>query len=229
MNLNIKTVLKCAGIHPLSRARTGWRRAPSDRGPTSGRVYIRTPKADATRTGSYLLARSTETLAELRRALHGEWAWWKVEQVPEHPPPYQLTVGDAREAARVISRHQDIAADSCFAVGFSTGFADPFQSASWVYRELFWKTGLLGQLLYLEAETVGVRATGIGCFFDDAVHRLLGLDGLAWQSLYHFTVGGPVEDRRVRSLPPYAHLRRSGEERPDSAMIKRVRANRTRA
>ena len=53
-----------------------------------------------------------------------------------------------------------------------------------------------------------MRATGIGCFFDDAVHRLLGLDGLTWQSLYHFTVGGPVEDRRVQTLPPYAHRRR---------------------
>ena len=119
MNLNIKTVLKCAGIHPLGRARAGWRRAPSDRGPTSGRVYIRTPKADVTRTGSYLLARSTETLAESRGARHGEWTWWKVEQALEHLPLYRLTVGDAREAARVISRHQDIAADSCFSDIFS--------------------------------------------------------------------------------------------------------------
>jgi hypothetical protein len=27
---------------------------------------------------------------------------------------------------------------------------------------------VLGQLLYLEAEAAGVRATGIGCYFDDA-------------------------------------------------------------
>ena len=114
----------------------------------------------------------------------------------------------------MISCHQDIAADCCFAVGFLTEFAGPLQGAPWVYRELFWETGLLGQILYLEAEAAGIRATGIGCFFDDALHRLLGLDGLAWQSLYHFTVGGPVEDRRVQSLPPYAHLprRESGNQ-----------------
>ena len=51
-----------------------------------------------------------------------------------------------------------------------------------------------------------MRGTGIGCYFDDACHRLLGLSGDAWQDLYHFTVGGPVEDPRLRTLRPYAHL-----------------------
>jgi SagB-type dehydrogenase family enzyme len=157
--------------------------------------------------GLYLLARQPEALAALRQALGGEWTWTKVEQAPEHLPLYQVAVGDTRDAARVMACHQDIAADSCFAVGFLTAFAGPLQGAPWVYRELFWETGLLGQILYLEAEAAGLRATGIGCFFDDAVHRLMGLDGLAWQSLYHFTVGGPVEDRRVQTHPPYAHLR----------------------
>jgi hypothetical protein len=32
---------------------------------------------------------------------------------------------------------------------------------------LFWETGVLGQLLYLEAHAVGISATGIGCYFDD--------------------------------------------------------------
>lgn len=27
-----------------------------------------------------------------------------------------------------------------------------------------------------------------------------------WQSLYHFTTGGPVHDLRLRTAPPYAHL-----------------------
>ena len=81
--------------------------------------------------GLYLLARNAEALAELRGALHGEWAWSKVVQAPEHLPLYQLTVGDARDAARVISCHQDIAADSCFAVGFLTEFAGPLQDAPW--------------------------------------------------------------------------------------------------
>lgn len=36
-----------------------------------------------------------------------------------------------------------------------------------------------------------------------AVHELLGLRGSSFQSLYHFTVGGPVLDKRIMSLPAY--------------------------
>jgi hypothetical protein len=68
---------------------------------------------------------------------------------------------------------------------------------------------LIGQVLYLESEALGVRATGIGCFFDDLDHQLLGLDPDGdWQSLYHLAVGGPVEDGRLTTLPPYEHLMR---------------------
>ena len=31
----------------------------------------------------------------------------------------------------------------------------------------------------------------------------LGLMGSAWQSLYHFTVGGAVDDARLQTLPAY--------------------------
>ena len=30
-------------------------------------------------------------------------------------------------------------------------------------------------MLYLEAEAAGARATGIGCFYDDPVHEVLGI------------------------------------------------------
>lgn len=65
-------------------------------------------------------------------------------------------------------------------------------------------------MLYLEAEAAGVRGTGIGCFFDDGVHDVLGIRGPWLQSLYHFTVGGALTDTRLQTLPPYAHLRRTG-------------------
>ncbi len=193
---------------------------PLDTWPWSPRVHplLFVHRIDGVPPGLYLLVRKAEALAELRGALQGEWAWSKVEQAPKHLPLYRLALGDARGAARLISCHQDIAADSCFAVSFLARFADSLQGAPWVYRELFWETGLLGQILYLEAEAAGIRATGIGCFFDDALHRLLGLDGLAWQALYHFTVGGPVEDPRVQALPPYAHLRRGQSGGPDDGV-----------
>ena len=56
---------------------------------------------------------------------------------------------------------------------------------------------------YLEAEALGLRGTGIGCYFDEPVHQVASLTGSEWRSLYHFTVGGPVEDKRIQSWPPY--------------------------
>ena len=35
------------------------------------------------------------------------------------------------------------------------------------------------------------------------MHSLLGLEDTRYQSLYHFTVGGPVEDERLTTLPAY--------------------------
>ena len=63
---------------------------------------------------------------------------------------------------------------------------------------------MLSLRLPFEAEAAGVRSTGIGCFFDDPVHDVLGLRGHAFQSLYHFTVGKPVEDTRLTTEPGYA-------------------------
>ena len=59
----------------------------------------------------------------------------------------------------------------------------------WRYRQLHWEAGLLGHILYLEAEAAGLRGTGIGCYFDDACTACSGITGTQFQSLYHFTVG----------------------------------------
>jgi|GEM_PF-2110272 len=74
------------------------------------------------------------------------------------------------------------------------------------YRRLHWESGAIGQTLYLEAEAVGMRGTGIGCFFDNTLRQFLGITDRRFQTLYHFTVGGPLEDSRLRTAPPYAHL-----------------------
>ncbi len=66
---------------------------------------------------------------------------------------------------------------------------------------------MIGQVLYLEAEAHGLRGTGIGCFFDDAVHEIMGFNDNHYQSLYHFTVGKPIEDPRLTTYLPYDHLK----------------------
>jgi hypothetical protein len=79
-----------------------------------------------------------------------------------------------------------------------------------LYRRLFWECGLIGQVLYLEAESAGGRGTGIGCFYDDAVHEVLGLTDRRWQSLYHFSMGVPVDDPRITQEMGYDWEVRAG-------------------
>ena len=83
-------------------------------------------------------------------------------------------------------------------------YEEPLQTrGAWIYRRLFWETGMIGQVLYLEAEAAGIRSSEIGCFFDNPVHDLIGFKDRKYQSLHLFTVGGPVEDTRLTTLPPY--------------------------
>jgi SagB-type dehydrogenase family enzyme len=154
--------------------------------------------------GLYLLERSPEVHEPIRRALRPSFAWERPEGGPEGLPFFRLEAGDARSFARLASCHQEIAADSAFAVGMIADLGPALDAGSWWYRRLHWEAGLLGQALYLQAEASGVRGTGIGCFFDDVVHETLGLADDRFRDLYHFTVGGAVEDRRLSTRPGYA-------------------------
>jgi len=159
--------------------------------------------------GLYLLERNGTVHDDLRGSCRADFAWTPVPGCPAHLRLFLLTAGDYRDQARTISCHQEIAADGAFSLGMVAEFGDTIRGrGAWWYRRLFWEAGILGQVLYLQAEAAGVRATGIGCYFDDLLHDLLGLKGDRFQSLYHFTVGAPVEDPRLRTLAPYAHLRR---------------------
>ena len=154
--------------------------------------------------GLYLLARDPAQTDELRAALKPEFAWETTPGCPPELPLYRLASGDTRGIASRISCGQDIAADGCFSLGMLAEFERPLtEHGAWVYPRLFWECGMIGQVLYLEAEAAGLRGTGIGCFFDDGMHSLLGLKDRRYQSLYHFTVGGPLEDERLTTLPAY--------------------------
>ena len=159
--------------------------------------------------GLYLLERDGRIHDRMRAALRPEFLWERPADCPEHLRLYYLMQDDLRRTAQIVSCHQEIAADGAFSLGMIADFSLSIkQKGAWWYRRLFWEAGVLGQVLYLEAEAAGVRSTGIGCYFDDAFHELLGLTGNEFQDLYHFTVGGPVEDRRLMTLPAYAHLDR---------------------
>ena len=153
--------------------------------------------------GIYFLFRNSEDTDAVKSALDKEFIW---KPLCDQLPLYLLREGDFRRQAARVSCHQEIAGNGCFSLGMVARFQERILPAPYRYRRLFWETGMIGQVLYLEAEAQGVRGTGIGCYFDDAVHDLMGLKDMAWQSLYHFTIGHSIEDRRLAILPPYHHL-----------------------
>lgn len=156
--------------------------------------------------GLYLLPRSTRSADSLRPRLDQRFA---CEPVAGIDALLKLTEMDAQALKRMVRSlhcHQDIAATACFALGMLFDFETALQQSPANYRSLYREAGLIGQVLYLEAEAHGLRGTGIGCFFDDPVHALLGLQDGAWQTLYHFTVGLPITDPRIESAPAYTDL-----------------------
>lgn len=161
-------------------------------------------RVDGLAPGLYALARDPMEVDLLRGALRAGFRWERPAGCPPGLPLYLLADGDFRAMAGRISCHQEIAADGAFSLAMLADYdASLRERGAAFYRRLFWEAGMVGQVLYLEAEEAGARATGIGCYFDDAMHEILGLEGDRLQSLYHFTIGGPVEDERLTTLPAY--------------------------
>ncbi len=153
--------------------------------------------------GLYALPRHTAAEAIMRQIMRPNFLWQKLDAAPVHLPLFQLLAGDMRAAARALNCHQAIAAESCFSMSMLSEFSPVVTGNAWRYRQLHWEAGLIGQVLYLQAEAAKLRGTGIGCFFDDATHELLGIRSYVMQSLYHFTIGRPVTDNRITTLPGY--------------------------
>ena len=170
-------------------------------------LFIFVHRVEGLPPGLYALLRNPAWRDELGTLCNSAFVWESVG--PERLPLYRLQGGDFIGRAAHLSCTQEIAGDGAFSLGMVAQFdAALDEDGASAYRRLFWECGLVGQVLYLEAEAAGVQATGIGCFFDDVMHETLGLAGedMAWQSLYHFTVGAGVEDDRLTTLPAYHHL-----------------------
>ena len=179
---------------------------PFDAFPWTPRIHLAlfVHRVDGLQPGLYAFPRTGAGSAALRDACNRDFAWVRPPGVPEDLPLFLLHHADCRRIARHLSCGQDIAADGCFSLGMLAEFdAALAEGGPAAYRRLFWEAGAVGQALYLEAEVAGLRGTGIGCFFDDGVHEVLGLAGHALQSLYHFTIGGPVDDPRLTTHPGY--------------------------
>lgn len=152
--------------------------------------------------GLYISVGDTNTKSEIQNSLHQKFLWERVECGIENF--YLLEKGNFQYHAKMISCNQDIAAHGAFSLGMLVEFdAQIKKYGAHRYKELYWNCGAIGQQLYLEATSLHLSATGIGCYLDDVFHALLGIQNTKYQSLYHFTIGRGLIDTRLTNEQPY--------------------------
>jgi SagB-type dehydrogenase family enzyme len=111
-----------------------------------------------------------------------------------------IRTGDQRVMAAGLSLGQDLAGNACVAFSMIADIDRAVRAhGDRGYRYVHFEAGAIGQGLYLAAEAQGMGATGIGAFFDDEVHRYLNLASGQGQVVYHFAIGYPVPDPRLRA------------------------------
>jgi len=172
--------------------------------PPQAHLLLFVHRVEGIEPGLYALPRDPQEVGSLRAALRSEFLWTAPAGTPDGLPLFLLAPGDFREVAGALSCGQAIAADGAFSAAIVARFEPALRAfGASFYPRLFQEAGAIGQMLYLEAEAAGLRGTGIGCFFDDPVHEVFGIRNRYYQSLYHFTVGAPVHDPRLTTLPAY--------------------------
>jgi SagB-type dehydrogenase family enzyme len=208
-------------------------RLPLDAGPAEPRVHVLlfAHRIDGLAPGAYLLPRRAAALPLLQQTLGSAGEWSPCADVQRQAqdsglgevPLIRLAENPSLAGTlRTLNCHQALGSDAVMGFALLGEFDAMLEPAAglthpWAYRELFQEAGLLGQVLYMEAEAAGLAGTGIGCYFDDATHQLLGLADTRLQSLYHFTVGAPMFDARISHEPPYAHRQPSHPSAQESA------------
>jgi len=154
-------------------------------------------------SGLYILLRNNAHKVELKSLLKEMFLWEKVDT--DAGELYKLQNADMRAISKTISCNQDIASHGAFTLGMLAQFSEQIETFGAArYKELYWECGAIGQQLYLETTSLNLSATGIGCFLDDMLHEMIGLQTNEYQTLYHFTVGRGLVDERLSTLKPYA-------------------------
>jgi SagB-type dehydrogenase family enzyme len=150
--------------------------------------------------GLYVMPRSDLAKGALKNSFRETFTWLPVEQ---DPSLFQLILARTGKTARTLSCHQDIATQSAVTFMMLAEFEESIAVNAEAYRHLHWEAGMLGHVLTLEAEAAGWRGTGIGCFFDDADHEVLGIKDNNFQVIYHYAIGMALDDPRILTLPAY--------------------------
>jgi len=119
--------------------------------------------------------------------------------------------GDVRAAAAGLSLGQELAGNAIAAFSMIADLGRGARAfGNRAYRHAHVEAGMVGQGLYLAATARGLDATGIGAFYDDDVHRWLGLVGRERQVVYHHSIGKAVVDPRLLDSDRPAEVRDAG-------------------
>jgi SagB-type dehydrogenase family enzyme len=179
--------------------------APADTWQLPPRVHpiLFVHRVDGIEPGAYALLRNASGQSALQALFAGQGAWLKPEPCPDSIPLFQLVARDLSAPLRTVCCGQELARACTFGVAFLAELEPAVREDPASYRRLHQEAGLLGQILYLEAEVEGLRGTGIGCFFDDPCLELLGISEQRLRPIYHFVVGVPIHDSRIQTEPSY--------------------------
>jgi len=125
----------------------------------------------------------------------GVYRYW-----PGNAELERIKDGDQRLVAAALSLGQALAGNACVAFSMIGDFENASRSyGDRGYRYVHFEAGAIGHRMYLASEALGLRATGIGAFFDDEVNRYLNLSPELGQVVYHFAIGYPVPDPRLEA------------------------------
>jgi SagB-type dehydrogenase family enzyme len=167
-------------------------------------LFLFVHRVEGIESGLYFLARNLDNLDEFKNKFKSDFEWTRPADCPDGLDLFLLKTGDFKRHAAQVSCGQEIAGDSAFSLGMIAEIESSLETfGPSQYRRLFWESGMIGQNLYLAAEYMGLRGTGIGCYFDDPVRELLGVKDSSLESFYHFTIGGPVDDSRLQTHAPH--------------------------
>jgi SagB-type dehydrogenase family enzyme len=135
----------------------------------------------------YLYVHRVEGLAP------GVYRFWS-----EHAELEKIKEGDQRLVAAALSLGQDLAGNACLVFSMIGDFENAARTyGDRGYRYVHFEAGAIGHRMYVASEALGLRATGIGAFFDEEVNRYLSLAPEQGQVVYHFAIGYPVPDPRL--------------------------------
>ena len=102
--------------------------------------------------------------------------------------------GDFSEAAKFINCNQDLGKEGAFSISMVINKKEIKED--FYYKLAMFEAGIIGQVLYLEAEAKNLRGCGIGCFFDDLISIDI-LNNPDILTLYGFSIGEPLVDERI--------------------------------